>query len=687
MSAIYFNPVAEATDPCVVTHEGDYYVIGTAFGKNILTIQKSASIAGLGAAEPVPIYHGRGTDIGGCTLWSPILRFLWNRWYVYFSTTNADRTRWANFVLESAGTDPLGPYTHKATMAVSDPDIPVGLLPVPVRSREQSVVGSLNRQKVIGPGVIEMPDGRLYFTTTTFGLYVQAMENPWTLSGEQVQVDDGAPDLPWEGSTLEAARAFVRTSGGRTRVFMPYSSENYLADRSSGPPGWSWSVGLLVNEDGDLLNPASWRKRPQPFLHGGLDSGYFQILALDTFVSPDGSELWAVYNALDTSSRGFGDRDTFVQRIEWDDDDMPYLDGPVPLHVGRPVPAGERESAPSFAPETVLLSGTDGLSPWLGTALQAISGPYWADYRIDATLVVPSLAASPRATVLARFGGERDHYGLSVQRVRRAAWSWELTATVAGARRRLAGGELEPVLGDEIPLRLVVNNERITALADVNGGGLRLLASEFDPNLAYGGVALGLEDGDTCAFRDVTVTKERPTWGYYTGPGWTGLRINAGGPTVGDYVEDLDEIAEPYPYVSNRSGGRAIMGHWPVDSARLGEQAAPAEVYRTQRWDPDTFHHVIPSLRPGADYRLRLHFAELFHSQPGARVFDVLVNEKPVLPDFDIVAHAGGFLRATTVDRLVPASDTGHLLITYASRCGAGPAVAALSVLAADGGA
>ena len=74
-------------------------------------------------------------------------------------------------------------------------------------------------------------------------------------------------------------------------------------------------------------------------------------------------------------------------------------------------------------------------------------------------------------------------------------------------------------------------------------------------------------------------------------------------------------------------------------------------IYRTAR--SGEFSYDIP-LKPGT-YELRLHFIET-NFGPGtiggrgesSRIFSVLLNEKPVLTDFDIYSDAGGNLRALT---------------------------------------
>jgi hypothetical protein len=67
---------------------------------------------------------------------------------------------------------------------------------------------------------------------------------------------------------------------------------------------------------------------------------------------------------------------------------------------------------------------------------------------------------------------------------------------------------------------------------------------------------------------------------------------------------------------------------------------APQAVYQSERFG--NFTYTVPGLTPGAAYTVRLHFAEIYWSAPGQRIFDVTLNGAAVLSNFDIIATAGG---------------------------------------------
>ena len=93
----------------------------------------------------------------------------------------------------------------------------------------------------------------------------------------------------------------------------------------------------------------------------------------------------------------------------------------------------------------------------------------------------------------------------------------------------------------------------------------------------------------------------------------------------------------PEGFIGDRyfKGGRKAAITEPVDTQV--PNAAPTAVYQTERWG--SFSYTIP-VNPGSDYAVRLHFAE-FKFAAGGRKFNVAVNGRQVLTDFDIAAEAG----------------------------------------------
>jgi hypothetical protein len=131
----------------------------------------------------------------------------------------------------------------------------------------------------------------------------------------------------------------------------------------------------------------------------------------------------------------------------------------------------------------------------------------------------------------------------------------------------------------------------------------------------------------------------------------------------------------------SRSGYRDRQGNrWGADafySGGIAAQAAGQAIYRTR--DPNLyqsmrsgeFSYKIP-LKPGT-YELRLHFADTSYT-PGpameggenVRMFNLSLNGKPVLRNFDIVADAGPSTADVRVYKDVSPAEDGYLHLQWA---------------------
>jgi hypothetical protein len=132
------------------------------------------------------------------------------------------------------------------------------------------------------------------------------------------------------------------------------------------------------------------------------------------------------------------------------------------------------------------------------------------------------------------------------------------------------------------------------------------------------------------------------------------------GPNPTAWVRNEATSSQPLPMVAsvNCGGGQIGLFHFgQPDSLRFARDwvrggkttsttnaidihvpnAAPLEVYQTERWSACAY--TIPAPKTGT-FTVRLHFAET-RLGPGQRKFNVEINGRRVLEDFDIAAEAG----------------------------------------------
>lgn len=131
-------------------------------------------------------------------------------------------------------------------------------------------------------------------------------------------------------------------------------------------------------------------------------------------------------------------------------------------------------------------------------------------------------------------------------------------------------------------------------------------------------------------------------------------RINAGGLAVGSFVSDIFF-----------DGGSVNSGGSTIDLSLAGDAAAPESAYTVYRFtDPTPFTYALPT-DPNRPVLVRLHFADVFQTDAGARIFDVQINGTTVLKNFDIIATAKGPNKAILRDFPATADANGNVVVTF----------------------
>jgi GH43 family beta-xylosidase len=216
------------------------------------------------------------------------------------------------YVLESAGDDPMGPYTFKAKLK-TDPD---------------------DSQYAIDGTVLKQPGGALYFlwcgrpSEAGQGLYISRMTNPWTLTGSRVY-------LPSEGFGCKYVREAPVTLQRNGKAFLIYSA--------CGADTPDYKLGMLTADlKADLMNPAAWKQNPKPVFARVDQYGVYGPGHNFFFQSPDGKEDWIAYHAKSGMAGTYADRSTRAQRFTWSPDGTPDFGLPLPVDQDIPAPSGER---------------------------------------------------------------------------------------------------------------------------------------------------------------------------------------------------------------------------------------------------------------------------------------------------------------------------------------------------------
>ncbi|MBV8808938.1 MAG: family 16 glycosylhydrolase [Acidobacteriaceae bacterium] len=131
----------------------------------------------------------------------------------------------------------------------------------------------------------------------------------------------------------------------------------------------------------------------------------------------------------------------------------------------------------------------------------------------------------------------------------------------------------------------------------------------------------------------------------------TNVAINAGGNAEGSFGADEDY-----------TGGKSFSTTATISTTGV-TNPAPQAVYQTERFG--NFTYTIPGFTAGSTHTVRLHFAEIYWTSAGQRIFNVSINGTTVLSNFDIIAAAGGPNKAIVEQFTEPANSSGQYVIHF----------------------
>ena len=316
----FTNPLANGQDPWVVRQGGYYYYVKSQ-GIQIL-VQRMANLTELGTSA-TPVWTAPDTGWNRTNVWAPELHYIDGRWYIYYAAGRAGPPYIYQHagVLQSAGSDAMGPYVDKGMLYTGD-----------------SVATGAHNVWAIDL-TVERLNGQLYAVwsgwadtastdKTPQNLYIAPMSDPMTISGNRVLIS--APTESWEVGTqlsLDEGPEFL-LHGGQT--FIIYSTnESWLPAYKLGQ--------LRLTSGADPLNEASWVKSGPVFTG---TANVYGVGHASFTTSPDSTEDWIVYHSKVDPSPGWN-REVRTQKFGWKADGSPDFGTPVASGQPIAVPSGK----------------------------------------------------------------------------------------------------------------------------------------------------------------------------------------------------------------------------------------------------------------------------------------------------------------------------------------------------------
>lgn len=323
----FTNPLLPSgADPWCIYKDGYYYYTNST-GSNI-TLWKTKSIAQLKTAEKKVVFNPPATGPYSKELWAPEIHFLQGKWYIYFAADSGKNIGHRLWVLENASADPLrGEWVMKGKLTT----------PQDKWSIDGSIFEHRNKLYVIWSGWEGDVNGQQ-------NIYIAKMSNPWTADGERAKLS--SPELSWEtNGDLHNSDdpPVVKVNEGPevlvhgNQVFLIYSASGCWTD--------FYVLGMLTTtEDKDLMDPASWKKSPQPVFKKSKENSVYAPGHNSFFKSPDGKEDYILYHANANPGEGCGSlRSPRAQLFTWNKDGTPEFGVPFKEGTELKVPSGSKD--------------------------------------------------------------------------------------------------------------------------------------------------------------------------------------------------------------------------------------------------------------------------------------------------------------------------------------------------------
>ncbi len=312
------NPVWDGADPWMVKQGDDYIYCYSA--NNGISVSRSKYMTKRG--EKHQIWKAPASGWNSNCVWAPEIHFIDGHWYVYYAAgvSGPPFIHQRTGVLRSVNDNVYSEYEDMGMLNTGDDpdDISKNIWAI-----DMTVFEHNGKLYAVWSGWLEQVDT----DATQQHLFIQEMENPYTLKGKRVLLS--SPGESWETGGPLNLNEGPEVLKHADQVFIVYSCrESWLKEYRQG-------MLQLNNPSGDPLNPDNWTKTGPVFEGNETVYGVGHV----SFVkSPDDSEDWIVYHSKKDTEPGWN-RDVRMQMFKWNADGIPDF--------GEAVPAGEEMVRPS----------------------------------------------------------------------------------------------------------------------------------------------------------------------------------------------------------------------------------------------------------------------------------------------------------------------------------------------------
>ena len=318
----FSNPVWDGADPWMVKQDDEYIYCFSI--NNGIAVSSSKFMTKRDKAEY--IWKAPASGWNSNCVWAPEIHFIDGHWYVYYAAgvSGPPFIHQRTGVLRSANDNVYSEYKDMGMLNTGDDpdDITKNIWAI-----DMTVLEHKGKLYAIWSGWMEQMDT----DATSQHLFIQEMENPYTLKGKRILLS--SPEESWEtGGPLDLNEG-PQVLKHDDEVFIIYSCrESWLKEYRQG-------MLQLKNPDANPLDLESWIKSG-PVFEG--NNSVYGVGHVSFVKSPNETEDWIIYHSKKTTEPGW-DRDVRMQPFNWNADGTP--DFGEAIRAGKTIqrPSGEVE--------------------------------------------------------------------------------------------------------------------------------------------------------------------------------------------------------------------------------------------------------------------------------------------------------------------------------------------------------
>ena len=306
------NPIVlQRADPWLVRDEktGCYTFIGTSPKFDEIELRQACRLNDLKLAEPKVIWHKNEKGPMSTNIWAPELHKVDGSWYIHFAAGDVEKPFSIRmYVLKNDSKNPMnGQWQEMGQLKTHLDSFSLDATTFSHKGKRYLVWAQQNQP-----------------ATYNSALWIAQMDSPTSIKEPIVAISE--PTLDWEvqGYKVNEGAAVMVREG---KVLLTYSAS--ATDHR-------YAMGLLwADADADLLDPASWHKKPQPIFASNEKVGRFGPGHNSFVKAEDGVTDLLIYHSRDYKElKGTPltdpNRHARARIIKWDDQGFPILSPEFP---------------------------------------------------------------------------------------------------------------------------------------------------------------------------------------------------------------------------------------------------------------------------------------------------------------------------------------------------------------------